>query len=85
MKKAAGATTVGTIIFCILSQLANATPDMYEPKNCPVVGNTNSYKYHVPGGRHYAKMLRKNKSGDNRKCFKNEKEAVSANYVRSKT
>lgn len=58
--------------------------EMYEPKDCPVVGNTTSNKYHVAGGRFYAKMLRKNKSGENRRCFANEEDARRAGFVRSK-
>lgn len=56
----------------------------YTPTNCPVVGNTNSYIYHVPGGSHYAKMLRQNRYSDNRKCFKTEQEAENAGYRKSK-
>lgn len=63
---------------------AYAAPDIYNPQECPVVGNTDSYKFHMPGQRHYAKMLRKNKKGDNRKCFNTEKEAEIANFVKSK-
>ena len=55
----------------------------FTPLECPVVGNTNSHIYHVPGGRNYAKMLRQNKGGDNRKCFKTEDEAKRGGYRRS--
>jgi hypothetical protein len=57
----------------------------YTPQECPIVGNKNSGIYHVPGGRHYLKMLRKNKRGDNRDCFQNEAAAKAAGYRRSKT
>lgn len=63
---------------------AHAAPEIYSPQECPVVGNTDSKKYHMPGQRHYAKMLRKNKNGDNRKCFKTEREAESARFMKSK-
>lgn len=56
----------------------------YSPQECPVVGNLNSNIYHVPGGRSYAKMLRENSSGDNRKCFKTEQEAQKAGYRKAK-
>lgn len=56
----------------------------YTPKECPVVGNTNSKIYHVPGGRSYAKMLRQNHSGDNRQCFQSESSAQKAGYRRAK-
>ena len=61
-----------------------SAPEMYEPKDCPVVGNTSTKKYHIAGGQFYAKMLRKNKSGENRKCFVIEEDARGAGYVRSK-
>ncbi len=56
----------------------------YTPKECPVVGNLNSRIYHVPGGNSYAKMLRQNKSGDNRKCFQTESQAQKAGYRQAK-
>jgi hypothetical protein len=57
----------------------------YTPEECPVVGNTNSKIYHLPGGRSYAKMLRENTHGDNRQCFKTEDEATKAGYRKSKS
>lgn len=56
----------------------------YTPQQCPVVGNTNSMIYHQAGGQSYAKMLRENQSGDNRKCFKSAQQAQSAGYRASK-
>lgn len=59
----------------------------YTPKDCPVVGNTNSKIYHVPGGVNYRRMLQENKkpSRDNRECFPNEEAARKAGYRKSKT
>lgn len=56
----------------------------YTPKECPVVGNTKSYIYHVPGGSFYSMMLQKNKKGDNRKCFFSESEAIQNGFRKSK-
>lgn len=56
----------------------------YSPGECPVVGNTNSRIYHVGSGRSYANMLRENKQGDNRACFKNEVEAEKNGYRKAK-
>ena len=68
-----------TFLFCF--QLLASD---YTPSECPVVGNIDSKIYHIPGGESYAKMLRKNKKGDNRKCFKNEAEALGAGYRKAK-
>jgi hypothetical protein len=51
---------------------------------CPVVGNTESKIYHVPGGLYYERMLVRNSGGDNRRCFGNESEAESAGFRASK-
>jgi hypothetical protein len=56
----------------------------YTPEECPVIGNTHSHIFHVPGGRSYAKMLRQNKQGDNRQCFQSEAAAEKAGYRRSR-
>ena len=66
----------------ILPSVASARD--YTPKECPVVGNTNSGIYHVPGGRYYLRMLQQNKRGDNRACFGSEAAAIAAGYRRSK-
>lgn len=68
--------------FFILTFNANAKD--YTPAECPVVGNTDSFIYHVSGGYFYARMLRQNQGHDNRKCFKNEQQAVQAGYRRSR-
>ena len=63
----------------------------YTPDECPVVGNTESGIYHVPGGLHYSEMLRENKDvkegkkKDNRQCFGTEQDAKKAGYRKSKT
>ena len=56
----------------------------YSPLDCTVVGNLNSHIYHVQGGEFYARMLVKNKRGDNRVCFATENEARKAGYRASK-
>jgi hypothetical protein len=63
----------------------------YTPDECPVVGNTESGIYHVPGGLNYRRMLVENKAvkegkrRDNRKCFRTEEEAKKDGYRKSKT
>jgi methylphosphotriester-DNA--protein-cysteine methyltransferase len=52
----------------------------FTPKECPFVGNTNSKIYHSAGGNSYAKMLRENQSGDNRRCFSSASQAQAAGY-----
>ena len=56
----------------------------YPPDECPIVGNTNSRIYHIATGRSYANMLRENKHGENRACFKNEAEAEKNGYRKAK-
>ena len=63
---------------------AYSAPDVYSPQECPVIGNTDSSIYHTAGQKFYARMLRKNKKGDNRRCFKSEEEARTAFFRRSK-
>lgn len=63
------------LVFCFKTFAAD-----YTPTECPVVGNTKSKIYHIPGKKSYAKMLRQNKAGDNRKCFKTENEASEAGF-----
>lgn len=63
----------------------------YTPDECPVVGNTESGIYHVPGGLNYRRMLVENKDvkqgkrRDNRKCFRTEEDAKKDGYRKSKT
>lgn len=73
---------LATLLSLFLSLSAFARD--YTPQECPVVGNTNSGIYHVPGGRHYWQMLQQNKYGDNRACFPNEAAAITAGYRKSK-
>lgn len=48
---------------------------------CPIVGNSQSNIFHVPGGASYNKMLIKNASGkDNRVCFSSQEDAIAAGY-----
>lgn len=55
-------------------------------KECPVIGNSKTSIYHIPGDRIYGKMLRENKEKkDNRVCFQSASEAETAGYRRSKS
>ncbi len=78
MKKLA-IVILGLMVLCSTSFARD-----YSAKECPVVGNTDSGIFHVPGKVSYGKMLRKNKRGDNRKCFKTMKEAKNAGYRAAK-
>lgn len=82
--KALRARLLIIVLVLFLFPLAAPARD-YTAQECPVVGNRNSGIYHVPGGRHYWKMLQQNKRGDNRACFPNEAAAKAAGYRRSKT
>jgi hypothetical protein len=77
------ATFFCILLFALPSSLV-AAPAAYTPEECPVIGNTNSKIYHMAGGQSYAKMLRKNKNGDNRDCFQTEELATAAGYRKSK-
>jgi hypothetical protein len=66
------------VLFIVTSNSALAHD--YSPQECPVVGNTHSGIYHTAGGHSYAKMLRLNHSGDNRRCFKSTQEAQKAGF-----
>ncbi len=56
MEKFLSFSLVGLIVLAITTtSLANARN--YTSKKCPVVGNTNSSIYHVPGGEYYVRML----------------------------
>ena len=59
----------------------------FTQKECPVVGNTETKIYHVPGGLKYREMLKENQraSRENRICFPNERAATKAGYRKSKT
>lgn len=73
------------ILFLLLMFFTKSFASDYSTADCPVIGNTETSIYHVPGGKHYGKMLRKNKGKDNRKCFKTEDEAKNSGYRKSKT
>ncbi len=53
---------------------------------CPVVGNSYTHIYHLPGDRNYGQMLEENKGKkkDNRICFNSQEEAEKAGYRRSR-
>jgi hypothetical protein len=73
------------LILAVLHYWPSYAGTDYSPTECPVVGNIDSKIFHVPGGKSYAKMLRKNKGKDNRKCFKTEKQAEDEGFRKSKT
>ena len=78
---------LSAFLFCLSLTFAlesGASDARYSPAECPVVGNTSSHIFHVPGGSSYAKMLIKNQGSDNRQCFKTEGEAESAGYRKAK-
>lgn len=56
----------------------------FTAKECPVVGNTNSMIYHVPGQKYYDRMLIRNKGKDNRRCFQTEEEAKKLGFRKSR-
>lgn len=62
----------------------------YLMRDCPVIGNTESGIYHMPGQPHYQRMLVVNKCAkkgtckDNRRCFEDESEALSTDYCSKK-
>jgi len=56
----------------------------FTEKECPIVGNSETRIYHVPGDRNYGEMLQENKERkDNRVCFRSSQEAEKAGYRRS--
>ncbi len=62
------------------------TGEYFTENECPVVGNSETHIYHLPGGRNYGQMLEENKDKkkDNRVCFKSRVEAEKAGYRRSR-
>lgn len=62
----------------------------YIMRDCPVIGNTESGIYHMPGQPHYQRMLvvnkcaKKGKCKDNRRCFEDESEASATEYCSKK-
>ncbi len=63
----------------------------YLMRDCPVIGNTESGIYHMPGQTHYQRMLVINKCAkkgsckDNRRCFDDESEAQATEYCSKKS
>lgn len=66
-----------------------AKANKYMRQDCPVVGNTQSNIYHMPGQPNYRMMLVVNKCvakktcKDNRKCFEHEGEAKAAGFKKA--
>jgi hypothetical protein len=62
----------------------------YIMRDCPVVGNTTSGIYHMPGQPNYKQMLIVNKCAtkgsckDNRRCFDDEAEAIATQFCSKK-
>ena len=58
------------------------TGQYFTENECPVVGNSDTHIYHLPGDRNYGQMLEENKDKkkDNRVCFKSRVEAEKAGY-----
>lgn len=55
-------------------------------EECPVIGNSKTGIYHMPGDRIYGEMFQENKAKkDNRVCFQSASEAKKAGYRRSKS
>jgi hypothetical protein len=56
-------------------------------EECPVIGNTRSMIYHVPGDLGYNVMREQNKNvkKDNRRCFANSADAELAGFRRSQS
>lgn len=75
-------TLLAALIVSLQAQARN-----YTPEECPVIGNTETGIYHVPGDRNYRQMLveNKNKKKDNRGCFKSRLAAENAGYRRSRS
>jgi len=72
------------VILPFAAGAAAATGD-YTRQDCPVIGNIQSRIYHTPASDSYRKLLKENPRGeDNRICFKNEQEARSAGYRKSR-
>jgi hypothetical protein len=73
-------------ITVVLATATAAFARDYTPAECPVVGNSKTHIYHVPGDRNYRQMLVENKTGkDNRVCFKSPPAAEIAGYRRSQS
>ena len=71
-------------LLCLVLMASPAWARDYTSRECPVVGNTQSRIYHVPGGNFYPRMLRQNQGLDNRRCFTSEAQARAAGFRASK-
>ena len=62
------------------------TGQYFTKNECPVVANSKTHIYHLPGDRNYGQMLEENKDKkkDNRVCFQSKIEAEKAGYRRSR-
>ena len=75
------------VVVFVLSASSSAFGGNFTEKECPVVGNSETFIYHLPGDRNYGQMLQENKEKkkDNRLCFKSHLEAEKAGYSRSRS
>lgn len=72
------------VVALALCSLVAACRQYSASQDCPVVGNSESGIYHVPGDRNYRQMLQQNTGRkDNRVCFQLRAEAEKAGYRRS--
>lgn len=75
------------VVALVLSASSVAFGRDFTEKECPLVGNSETYIYHLPGDPNYGQMLQENKEKkkDNRVCFKSRVEAEKAGYIRSQS
>lgn len=75
------------VVVFLFSDSSSAFGLNFTEKECPVVGNSETFIYHLPGDRNYGQMLQENKEKkkDNRLCFKSRLEAEKAGYSRSRS
>lgn len=73
-------------------QTTQKNKNQFLMRDCPVVGNTQSGIYHLPGQPNYNQMLIVNKCSrkakkssckDNRRCFDSEAEALDTDFCTS--
>ncbi|MDX2085204.1 MAG: hypothetical protein SFZ03_07440 [Candidatus Melainabacteria bacterium] len=55
----------------------------YDPRECPVVGNTSTQRYYRLGDPHYGEMLKASPAGAARRCFNEETEAQAQGFHRA--
>ena len=69
----------------VMASMGAAANKDYTRQECPVIGNVDSKIYHTPASDSYRKLLKGNQDrGDNRICFRTEREARDAGYRKSR-